>query len=63
MFTHVTKHRIYRTSTSHKLIVLNLQGTFLVMQTFAKAMTEASVPGSIVNISSIVGKYGNMGKY
>lgn len=38
------------------------QGTFLVMQTFAKAMTEAGLPGSIVNLSSIVGKYGNMGK-
>ncbi|XP_072935255.1 estradiol 17-beta-dehydrogenase 8 isoform X2 [Epargyreus clarus] len=41
---------------------VNLKGTFLVMQTFAKAMTEASVTGSIVNISSIVGKYGNLGQ-
>ncbi|XP_026728730.1 estradiol 17-beta-dehydrogenase 8 [Trichoplusia ni] len=40
----------------------NLKGTFLVMQTFAKAMTEAGLPGSIINISSIVGKYGNMGQ-
>lgn len=32
-----------------------------MMQTFAKAMIEAAVPGSIINVSSIVGKYGNMG--
>ncbi|XP_046968827.1 estradiol 17-beta-dehydrogenase 8-like [Vanessa cardui] len=41
---------------------VNLKGTFLVMQTFAKAMTEASIAGSIINISSIVGKYGNIGQ-
>ncbi|CAH0722254.1 unnamed protein product, partial [Brenthis ino] len=41
---------------------INLKGTFLVMQTFAKAMTETSTPGSIINISSIVGKYGNIGQ-
>ncbi|CAH1643692.1 unnamed protein product [Spodoptera littoralis] len=40
----------------------NLKGTFLVMQTFSKAMSEAGLPGSIVNLSSIVGKYGNMGQ-
>uniref|UniRef100_A0A2A4K4U4 (3R)-3-hydroxyacyl-CoA dehydrogenase n=1 Tax=Heliothis virescens TaxID=7102 RepID=A0A2A4K4U4_HELVI len=40
----------------------NLKGTFLVMQTFSRAMTEAGVPGSIINISSIIGKYGNMGQ-
>lgn len=41
---------------------LLFQGTWLVMQAFAGAMTQASVAGAIVNISSIVGKYGNMGK-
>ncbi|XP_068628781.1 (3R)-3-hydroxyacyl-CoA dehydrogenase [Battus philenor] len=41
---------------------VNLKGTFLIMQTFAKALTEASLPGSIVNISSIVAKYGNIGQ-
>ncbi|CAH2068281.1 unnamed protein product, partial [Iphiclides podalirius] len=41
---------------------VNLKGTFLVMQTFAKVLTAASLPGSIVNISSIVAKYGNMGQ-
>lgn len=41
---------------------VNLKGTFLIMQAFARSMTEASVPGSIVNLSSIVGKYGNLGQ-
>ncbi|RVE53231.1 hypothetical protein evm_002064 [Chilo suppressalis] len=41
---------------------VNLKGTFLVMQAFSRIMTEAQVPGSIVNISSIVGKYGNLGQ-
>ncbi|XP_047035657.1 estradiol 17-beta-dehydrogenase 8 [Helicoverpa zea] len=41
---------------------INLKGTFLVMQTFSRAMTEAGLPGSIINISSIIGKYGNMGQ-
>ncbi|XP_028029612.1 estradiol 17-beta-dehydrogenase 8 [Bombyx mandarina] len=41
---------------------VNLKGTFLVMQAFAKAMAESSVSGSVINISSIVGKYGNMGQ-
>ncbi|KAL4703158.1 hypothetical protein ACJJTC_016759 [Scirpophaga incertulas] len=41
---------------------VNLKGSFLVMQSFANAMTEISSSGSIVNISSIVGKYGNMGQ-
>lgn len=44
------------------VLSVNLKGTFLVMQAFAKAMTDASLPGSIINISSIVGKYGNMGQ-
>ncbi|XP_014369497.2 estradiol 17-beta-dehydrogenase 8 [Papilio machaon] len=44
-----------------RVLDVNLKGTFLIMQTFAKALTEASLPGSIVNISSIVAKYGNIG--
>ncbi|XP_063830513.1 estradiol 17-beta-dehydrogenase 8 [Ostrinia nubilalis] len=44
------------------VIDVNLKGTFLVMQTFARAMAAASLPGSIINISSIIGKYGNMGQ-
>ncbi|XP_026764393.1 estradiol 17-beta-dehydrogenase 8 [Galleria mellonella] len=45
-----------------RVLDVNLKGTFLVMQACAKALTDASLPGSIVNISSIVGKYGNMGQ-
>lgn len=32
------------------------------MQAFARAMAVASLPGSIINISSITGKYGNIGQ-
>lgn len=40
------------------------QGTFLVMQAFAKAMVDAKLTeGSIVNIASIVGKIGNQGSF
>ncbi|XP_063634705.1 estradiol 17-beta-dehydrogenase 8 [Cydia splendana] len=41
---------------------VNLKGTFLVMQAFAQAMADKGQPGSIVNISSIVAKYGNIGQ-
>lgn len=41
---------------------VNLKGTFLVMQNFAKAMIEYKVNGSIVNLASIVGKTGNIGQ-
>ncbi|XP_022123769.2 estradiol 17-beta-dehydrogenase 8 [Pieris rapae] len=44
------------------VINVNLKGTFLIMQNFAKQMAETSVSGSIINISSIVGKYGNIGQ-
>jgi len=44
-------------------INVNLKGTFLVNQALAKAMVQADVKnGSIVNISSIVGKTGNIGQ-
>ncbi|KAM3966829.1 estradiol 17-beta-dehydrogenase 8 [Aphomia sociella] len=46
----------------NSVLNVNLKGTFLVMQACAKALTEASLSGSIINISSIVGKYGNMGQ-
>lgn len=46
-----------------EVIDVNLKGTFLVIQTFANAMVEHKIPnGSIVNIGSIVGKYGNIGQ-
>ncbi|XP_049886406.1 estradiol 17-beta-dehydrogenase 8 [Pectinophora gossypiella] len=41
---------------------VNLKGTFLIMRAFAKIMSETQTPGSIINISSIVGKYGNLGQ-
>ncbi|XP_011695436.1 PREDICTED: estradiol 17-beta-dehydrogenase 8 [Wasmannia auropunctata] len=43
---------------------VNLRGTFLIMQTAVKAMIEANATkdASIINISSIVGKRGNIGQ-
>lgn len=42
---------------------VNLRGTFLVTQQFAKAMIEHNIKdGSIVNISSIVAKLNNIGQ-
>lgn len=42
---------------------VNLKGTFMVTQQFAKAMIEHKTPGgSIVNISSIVAKMNNIGQ-
>lgn len=45
------------------VINVNLKGTFLVMQNFAKAMVEHDITaGSIINLASIVGKTGNIGQ-
>lgn len=45
------------------VINVNLRGTFLVVQTFAKAIVSNNInEGSIINIASIVGKYGNIGQ-
>ncbi|XP_077515629.1 estradiol 17-beta-dehydrogenase 8-like [Amblyomma americanum] len=42
---------------------VNLKGTYLVTQAAAREMVASGVPnGAIVNISSIVGKTGNMGQ-
>uniref|UniRef100_A0A336M7G9 (3R)-3-hydroxyacyl-CoA dehydrogenase n=1 Tax=Culicoides sonorensis TaxID=179676 RepID=A0A336M7G9_CULSO len=41
---------------------VNLKGTWLVMQYFAKAMVDYKVQGSIINLSSIVARNGNMGQ-
>ncbi|EZA56843.1 estradiol 17-beta-dehydrogenase 8 isoform X1 [Ooceraea biroi] len=45
-------------------INVNLKGTFLIMQTAVRAMIEADVTknSSIINISSIIGKQGNIGQ-
>ncbi len=45
-----------------KVIEVNLKGTFLINQVAANAMKEAGIQGSIVNISSVVGKTGNIGQ-
>jgi len=45
-----------------KVIDVNLKGTFLINQLSASAMKEADIKGSIVNISSITGKTGNVGQ-
>lgn len=46
------------------VINVNLKGTFLIMQTAVKAMIEANMTNnsSIINISSIVAKHGNIGQ-
>lgn len=46
------------------VINVNLKGTFLIMQTAAKAMIEANATkdASIINISSIIAKRGNIGQ-
>jgi 17beta-estradiol 17-dehydrogenase/3alpha(17beta)-hydroxysteroid dehydrogenase (NAD+) len=44
------------------VIDVNLKGTFLVMQYFAKAMVDYKLAGSIINLSSIVARNGNVGQ-
>ncbi|CAG5133802.1 unnamed protein product [Candidula unifasciata] len=49
--------------TFDDVVNVNLKGTFLVNQALARAMVKWQVQdGSIVNISSIVGKNGNLGQ-
>jgi len=45
-----------------QVIDVNLKGTFLVTQAAASLMKDQQLPGSIVNIASIVGKTGNIGQ-
>ncbi|XP_004267797.1 (3R)-3-hydroxyacyl-CoA dehydrogenase isoform X1 [Orcinus orca] len=45
-----------------KVIAVNLKGIFLVTQAAAQALVSSGCPGSIINISSIVGKVGNVGQ-
>jgi len=45
-----------------KVVDVNLKGTFLVTQTAASLMKENQLPGSIVNIASIVARTGNIGQ-
>ncbi|UYV68994.1 SETMAR [Cordylochernes scorpioides] len=44
------------------VIAVNLKGTFLMTQAACKLMAAAKTGGSVVNVSSIVGKVGNMGQ-
>lgn len=41
---------------------VNLKGTFLVMQYFAKSLVEYKKTGTIINISSIIAKINNVGQ-
>jgi 17beta-estradiol 17-dehydrogenase/3alpha(17beta)-hydroxysteroid dehydrogenase (NAD+) len=45
-----------------KVIAVNLKGIFLVTQAAAQALVSSGCHGSIINISSIIGKVGNMGQ-
>lgn len=45
-----------------RVIAVNLKGTFLVTQAAAQALVSSGGRGSIINISSIIGKVGNIGQ-
>lgn len=45
-----------------KVVDVNLKGTFLVSQAAASLMKEQQMPGSIVNIASVVARTGNIGQ-
>ncbi|XP_030757366.1 estradiol 17-beta-dehydrogenase 8 [Sitophilus oryzae] len=46
-----------------EVLDVNLKGTFLVIQTFANAIVEGKVEkASIINIGSVVAKFGNIGQ-
>lgn len=44
------------------VINVNLKGTWLMLQQFGKAMIENNVNGSMINVSSIVARNGNIGQ-
>lgn len=44
------------------VINVNLKGTWLMLQQFGKAMIDHQVGGSMVNVSSIVARSGNIGQ-
>ncbi|KAJ8919088.1 hypothetical protein NQ315_012073 [Exocentrus adspersus] len=46
-----------------EVLKINLKGTFLVVKQFAQAIVEHGINNaSIINVASIVGKYGNIGQ-
>lgn len=44
------------------VINVNLKGTWLMLQQFGRAMIDAKLTGSMVNVSSIVARTGNIGQ-
>jgi 3-oxoacyl-[acyl-carrier protein] reductase len=51
-----------RTDSFDSVINTNLRGTFLCTRAAIKAMLKTKVPGSIVNITSVIGRSGNAGQ-
>ncbi|KAK7602146.1 hypothetical protein V9T40_009587 [Parthenolecanium corni] len=45
-----------------KVFAVNLKGTFLITQKACQHLIDAGLPGSVINISSIVAKRGNLGQ-
>lgn len=45
-----------------RVVAVNLKGIFLVTQAAAQALVASGRHGSIINISSIIGKVGNLGQ-
>ncbi|XP_018495770.1 estradiol 17-beta-dehydrogenase 8 [Galendromus occidentalis] len=45
-----------------QVVNVNLKGTFLITKHGAQEMIAAQIPGSIVTISSVIGKTGNIGQ-
>ncbi|GAB1300913.1 (3R)-3-hydroxyacyl-CoA dehydrogenase [Apodemus speciosus] len=60
------KHAAFQADVSQgpaaKRLLEQVQGTFLVTQAAAQALVSSGGRGSIINISSIVGKVGNIGQ-
>lgn len=44
------------------VINVNLKGTWLMLQQFGRAMVDHNITGSMINVSSIVARTGNMGQ-
>ncbi len=51
-----------RTDSFDSVIQTNLRGTFLCTRAAIKSMIKTKLPGSIVNITSVVGRSGNSGQ-
>ena len=51
-----------RTDSFDSVIQTNLRGTFMCTRAAIKSMIKTKLPGSIVNITSVVGRSGNSGQ-